>query len=368
MEIALVSSIEPFVTKPGGTRPYVLNLIYNLCDRNIKVTLFGISYGPKEEPTHECFRFVPVAKGKDVSSIKYLTRLIVKTPFYRISRKNIVHAQRPDILFPFTLFKRKNPKVCTMHGLDSTAISKRKGWSTSRIYDFLERFSLKRTDKVIFVDSRSEEWYLNRYPWLKGKTTVIPVGIDTNRFKPMDRNTIREKYDFNPEDRIIIFVGRLEREKRVDVIIEGFKELLKSTDAKLLIVGDGADRQKLEMMADNQNIRFLGTMPYESMPEIMNCANVLVLCSEYEGMPTVVFEAMACGVPVVSTDVGDVSKVVIDGETGHLTTGTPEDLKGKLMMTLERAESYRHNCLEMGKWHSWDGILERILEVYDEVS
>jgi glycosyltransferase involved in cell wall biosynthesis len=77
---------------------------------------------------------------------------------------------------------------------------------------------------------------------------------------------------------------------------------------------------------------------------------------------------MACGVPVVSTAVGDVGKVVIDGETGNLTTGTPEDLKLKLMKTLEGGESYWKNCIRMGKRYSWDGIAERIIEVYDEVS
>jgi len=368
MEISIVGSAEPLVTKPGGTRSYIMNLIEYLCSKDEKVTLYGIFHNSNREPNRKGFKFKAVAKGKKISSVRYLFNLFLKTPFYRMSKDVIIHAQRPDILFPFALFKRKNPKIVTMHGIPGRGIHRRKSGVTWRIYNYLEKFSLKRADKVITVDSRTEKWYLKRYEWLKGKSCVIPVGVDLSRFKPLDKNIVKEKFGFDSKDKIILYIGRLEREKRIDLLIESFKKLNSETNVKLVIVGDGPERGRLVAQAETPNILFLGTLPHERIPEILNCAEVLVLSSEYEGMPTVVLEAMACGIPVVSTNVGDVNALVIDGKTGYLAKANAEDLKEKISIVVNNSEKFKYNCIEISKRYSWDIVAENVMNVYREVS
>jgi len=366
MNVAIVCGVDPDAPKPGGTRAYAVNLTLKLLGMGIGVTFYGVYL----QPTIRDVRFLgykPIVRGKEVSSNKFLLNLLFKTPLLEMSNDVVIHAQRPDNMFPFALFKRKNPKICTMHGMPSMAIKERKGKVTWTIYDFLERFSLKRSDRIIFVDSRAEELYLKRYEWLKGKTRVIPVGIDLNEFKPKDKNSERQKYGFSSTDKIILFAGRLEWQKRVDLLIKVFKEISKEIKAKLIIVGEGSKMDTLKALAGNSRIQFLGTLPRNEVPDIINCADVLALCSEYEGMPTIVLETLACGIPVVSTDVGDARKAVLNGKTGYLAERNIDDLKEKLLMVLEDSERFKHNCLEMAKQYSWDIIAERTLNVYKEV-
>ena len=123
---------------------------------------------------------------------------------------------------------------------------------------------------------------------------------------------------------------------------------------------------RLQKLAKNPGIRFMGTVPHEQIPEILNCVDALVMCSEYEGMPTVVLEALACGIPVVSTDVGDVSKIVVDGKTGYLSKANVGDLKQKILMVLKNSEEFKHACIDMAKKYSWDIITDKVIEVYKE--
>ena len=219
MEVAIVSGIDPVSTKPGGTRSYVLGLAEKLSGKGIGVTLLGISGKTKIEKE---YNFKPIVKKSRTTSKRFLVNLFFKTPFLKISKDTIIHVQRPDALFPFVLFKRKNPKVCTIHGIPGVSIRKRKDRVTSGTFNILERFGIKRADRVIVVDTRAREHYLREFRQLKGKIDVIPTGIDPEVFKPMDKKSARKKHGFNPTEKIILYMGRLEGEKRVDMIIESF--------------------------------------------------------------------------------------------------------------------------------------------------
>ncbi len=109
---------------------------------------------------------------------------------------------------------------------------------------------------------------------------------------------------------------------------------------------------------------------HEKIPEVINSANLLVLCSSYEGMPTVVLEALACGVPVVSTDVGDVSKVVINGKTGELILNRdPESVQNALLKVIEKdCETYKDDCIAEAQRFSWEIISQDIIKVYNDVA
>ena len=314
MDILIVHGIDPYVTKPGGTRSYILNLIDFLTTMDIKVSLAGIS--SKEQGSNNGYDFMKIYNTSDISSMKFLFILFVKSFFFRIPEDCIIVTNRSDNMLPFHIFHKKNPKVCVLHGVDAKKIKIRKGKIIGLIYDIIERFSLKFTDVIIAVDTRTSDFYTSRYPWIKSKMKTIPVGIDLKKFKPLNKNKCRLKYSFSEKDNIVMYVGRLEREKNIEFIMSSLKYV--SHDYKFVVVGDGNYKDDLNGFALSLNINcfFMGTIPHDQLPEILNCANILVISSLFESGPLVVQEAIACGVPVVSTDVGRVKEFIKDDDVG----------------------------------------------------
>lgn len=372
MEVAIISAFDPnIILKPGGTRVYVLNLIRAFAEKGIKTTLVGVSFDEREKSPKSLFTFIPILKGSNISEIKFSFNLLLKAHGLKLQKSSIIHAQRPDLMLPFIIFYRKNPKVCTLHGIGYNDVYFKKGKFVGRIYRLVEKFALKHTNWIIAVDENTKNFYTNIYPWLKDKLSVIPVSINLELFRPMNKPEIRKKYGFKEEDKIILFVGRFEKEKGLDLLLESFSGVKKITDCKLVLVGNGREKSTLENFVNDiglKDIIFINALEHNKIPEIMNCADVFALCSLYEGMPTVVLESLACGVPVVSTDVGDVHKVVKDDETGYiLKTRDVENLKTILIKILLNNDKFKNNCITTAQEYSKDKIAHRIIGIYNEV-
>jgi glycosyltransferase involved in cell wall biosynthesis len=175
---------------------------------------------------------------------------------------------------------------------------------------------------------------------------VIPCGVDFDVFKPMDKHGARERLGLAAGRKLVLFVGDYpKRVKRFDVV-EGAMERLKSggVDAELVVVC---------------------AQPYERVPIYMNACDVLVLASDREGSPQVVKEAMACNLPVVSVDVGDVADVLSGVRGCHLSPRDPASIAEKLALVLERCE--RTDGREKTRRYELSSIAKRIVKVYEEV-
>jgi len=156
----------------------------------------------------------------------------------------------------------------------------------------------------------------------KGKVTVIPFGADTKFFRPLNEKlTLRQKWGFNPEDFVIFTACRLDKRKGVDLLIKSLTEL-QHNGAKLIIAGVGEEADSLKSLAlqlkVHKKIRFLGFRTKRELLELYNIADLFVIASYSEGLPRVLIEAMACECICIATDVGDVSKVIVDGYNGFL--------------------------------------------------
>jgi len=374
MEVTIISGIDPYTPKPGGTRAYVINLIQELIKAGINISLIGVMYNLNLVYTDNKYNFISIVKDKKISSYKFLFNLLLKAPFLHIPDLSIIHTQRPDDMLPFVLFFRKNPKIYTAHGRNYEGeLVLKKGIIIGTIYEIIEAFVVKRVDRIIAVDAATKEFYINKFPQLQKKIAVIPVGINTTLFRPGNRDETRAKYHIDKNEKVILYVGRFTREKGLDLLLKSFKKVKKEIpDCKLLLVGDGIERGNLENLAKElglEDVIFIDSLEHDKIPWIINCADVFTLCSLYEGMPTVVLEALACGVPVVSTDVGDVHKVVRDGETGYIVkTRTEEEMSDKLIkVLLSNNEKFKDNCIKTAQEYSWDLIAEKIVGVYNGV-
>jgi glycosyltransferase involved in cell wall biosynthesis len=182
----------------------------------------------------------------------------------------------------------------------------------------------------------------------------LPTSVDQAMFRPMadpDRDVARrqllDRLGLGPsaDVRLALFVGRLERQKDPLLLIDGVARAMAAGDPaarnlRLVVIGEGSLRAGAEARARDlgvaDRIHWLGFQPREDLPSIMNAVDLLVLPSAFEGMPITVLEALACGLPVVATDVGGVSLVVHDRANGRLTGHAPEEIAEAIGWVLDR--------------------------------
>jgi glycosyltransferase involved in cell wall biosynthesis len=177
------------------------------------------------------------------------------------------------------------PIVLTQHGIET-----QRGWTAP-----LCRWTSRRVDRTIATSP------IVQAALALPNVDVVPCGVDTDLFRPMDQAEARAALGLPPGPRFALFAGMRRPEKRLDLIEAAVAE------ARKLAQSGGPDVQLV--IADNE--------PHERIPLYMNACDALILASEGEGSPMVVKEAMACNLPVVSVDVGDVRQV-IGGTAGCL--------------------------------------------------
>jgi len=171
------------------------------------------------------------------------------------------------------------------------------------------------------------------------KSTLLPTGTDASFFTKIESQSgLRQKWNLRRDDIIILAVCNLVRHKGVDVLIKAvgmFQNRLLHSNARLLIVGEGPEERDLRGLASSlgldENVTFLGYRSRSELLDLYNLADLFVLASYSEGLPFVLLEAMACGDVCVATPVGDIGKVIRDGDNGFLIkVGDPTDLAEKL--------------------------------------
>ena len=165
----------------------------------------------------------------------------------------------------------------------------------------------------------------------------------------------------------------LEIEKDLGFLIDSFRIALRQVpNARLVFVGDGKERRQLETMARDllpQKALFMGAQRPDAMPEILNCADVLALCSLYEGSPTIVKEALACGVPVVTTPVGDVAKVIRNNLVGRIVPKDTEQYSRAIVECLcneDRGITTRE-CVEAAGRFGFDQTGAQTVKLYEDL-
>jgi len=188
---------------------------------------------------------------------------------------------------------------------------------------FAKRWTIRHADRLI-VSSRDElEMLSRRYRVPRERLALILTPIDTESFRPMERGAACRAAGLDPARRVLLSVGRLDDGvKRVSALIRLFAALAgRHPDVDLVIAGAGPDAAMLRALAEScapGRVRFVGWVDAERLAPLYAAAECLVLPSLSEGFPTVVGEAMACGLPVVASRVGGVAELVAEGRTGWL--------------------------------------------------
>jgi glycosyltransferase involved in cell wall biosynthesis len=160
---------------------------------------------------------------------------------------------------------------------------------------------------------------------------VVPTGVDLDRFRPGDRAAARRALGLAPAGPMILYVGRLDREKSVDRVLLAFDRVAGTVpDARLVLVGQGKEEPRLQRLARSlpaaRRIAFLGVRAHDVLADCYRAADAFLFASETETQGLVLAEAAACGLPAVAVDAPGCDEVVRDGETGILTKSDPTAL------------------------------------------
>ena len=250
-----------------------------------------------------------------------------------------------------------------------------------------EKRILGRADRIV-VATEAEEIQL-RFLYLADsrKMVTIPPGVDLSHFYPIPPDEAKSFIGIKPEHRLVLFVGRIEPLKGVYTLIRAMaclKVRSLNRPVHLAIIGGdpGADPRemsaemaRLQLLSDELcmggTVVFLGKRGQDTLPYYYSASEVLVMPSLYESFGMVALEAMACGTPVIASQVGGLGFLVQDGKTGYtIPDNEPEILCDRLSGLLSNPELHRQMGLcaaEYAQDYSWDKIAGQIVEVYDEL-
>ena len=191
-------------------------------------------------------------------------------------------------------------------------------WSV-RQYERVDRWVYRLMDRVIAVSEATRQQLIcSGVP--SGRVVLVPNAVDTQHFHPHGTSDLREKLGISAETVVVAAVARLSPEKGHRYLVEAFSRLSDKTPVHLVLAGDGPERVRLERtaasMALSQHITFLGWC--EDVRQVYWASDIIALPSLTEGLPCAVLEAMACGKPVVASDVGGVAEALGRSGAGML--------------------------------------------------
>lgn len=339
---------DPAGVVPGGIDTFIRGLI-KWAPADLEFSLVGMSTDLRERPVGRwtpCFAgsrryaFFPVVgvadagtRGKVPLSLRFTAgawqhRARLRSDFDVYD----FHRPEPSLLYlddprPKNAFFHQDPKT-----IDSAA-SDNLWRRLPAAYERLEAQAVEQFSSAWCVRDSGVLTLRERYPGLGERVRFIPTWVDAEVFHPVadeQRRSLREA--FASEHRLplharwIAFVGRLDTQKNPGLLLEAFARVVMQqpqpvhADAVLLLVGNGVLRAELEARARalglQQRVRFLGLQSQATIAQLLQASDLFTLSSAYEGMPMALLEALGCGTPAVVTEVGEVRRVVRDGQNG----------------------------------------------------
>jgi len=312
---------------------------------------------------------------KNIRKIPIAKKIVRELLFYTIKAKSKKFDLywEPNIV-PIAAINTKKT-VITLHDL---SVLKFPHWHLKDSVDFYKNFFNKKIynlDFFIFDSSFIQNEFLNSFPISADRTHCIHLGVDQDTYKIVSeeiKNEIRIKYQLNAP--FILFVGSIEPRKNLKTLLSAYSLLPISIkqQVKLLLVGFSGwkNREIMQMIQqENQNIRYLGFVPEKDLAGIYNLAEIFVFPSFYEGFGLPPLEAMACGLPVISSNGGSLPEVC-GNAAYYFVPESIEDLNGLLkefLISETMRKKYTEKSLNHIKQYSWNKAAQQHKYVFDNL-
>ncbi|WP_407523107.1 N-acetyl-alpha-D-glucosaminyl L-malate synthase BshA [Lacibacter sp. MH-610] len=253
------------------------------------------------------------------------------------------------------------PVITTLHGTDITLVGK------DKTFEPVVTFSINESDAITAVSENLKKETYHNFS-VEKEIEVIYNFVDVERFSKKPLDAFRKVLAPNGE-KIIAHASNFRKVKRVNDVIRIFHEINKAIPSKLLMVGDGPDRPDAEELCRELNlcdeIRFLGKQ--QEMEEILAISDLFVLTSEYESFGLSALEAMAAGVPVLSTNAGGLPEINLHGQTGYMANVGDIKALSKLGIDLLKDETELASFKQHAKEHAAQFAIHRIVPKYEEL-
>jgi D-inositol-3-phosphate glycosyltransferase len=242
-----------------------------------------------------------------------------------------------------------------------------------------ERAIAQAADAIVVASSHEKHLLSALYGVNLQKMAEVPCGVNLDLFTPIEKEVARHRLGLKDGERIILFVGRIEPLKGIDILIGAAAQLHEDENFRVLIVGgdDSAERQIEELRAQaeqldvDHHISFVGAVDHEQLPLYYNAADVCVVPSFYESFGLVAIESMACGTPVVASRVGGLASTVLDGETGYLISWRcPEPFAERLELLLDNDDlraSFGRAAREAVERFRWGNVAAAVSTLYQSL-
>jgi N-acetyl-alpha-D-glucosaminyl L-malate synthase BshA len=253
------------------------------------------------------------------------------------------------------------PVILTLHGTDITLVGK------DKTFEPVVTFSINESDAITAVSKNLRDETYHSFH-IEKEIEVIYNFVDVKRFdkKPLDAF---KKVLAPNEERIITHASNFRKVKRVSDIIHTFANIHKEIPSKLLMVGDGPDRPDAEDLCRElkicDDVRFLGKQ--QEMEEILAISDLFILTSEYESFGLSALEAMAAGVPVLSTNAGGIPEINIHGQTGYMANVGDIKEMSRLGIDLLKNEKQLHAFKQKAKEHAAEFDIHHIIPLYEKL-
>ena len=253
------------------------------------------------------------------------------------------------------------PVITTLHGTDITLVGK------DKTFEPVVTFSINESDAITAVSNNLRKETYHSFA-IEKEIEVIHNFVDVQRFDKKPLDAFRKVLAPNGE-RIIAHASNFRKVKRVNDIIRIFANINKVVPSKLLMVGDGPDRPGAEELCSElgicDDVRFLGKQ--QEMEEILAISDLFMLTSEYESFGLSALEAMAAGVPVLSSNAGGIPEINIHGETGFMANIGDINELSKLGIELLKDEEKLQYCKQKAKEQAAKFDIHYIVPLYEEL-
>lgn len=308
-------------------------------------------------PTYPLFQYPPYesALSSEMVHVAQYTGLDLLHVHYAIPHASSAYLAR-QILASQGI---RVPVITTLHGTDITLVGKDSSYAP------VVSFSINQSDGVTTVSEFLKQDTYRHFDVTKD-ITVIPNFIDLSRFKKQAKEHFKLAICPNGE-KLVVHTSNFRKVKRIDDVLDIFFRLRKKLPAKLLLVGDGPERARIEKRARDMgmpdDIRFLGKL--DAIEEVLSVADLFLMPSESESFGLAALEALACEVPLITSNAGGLPELNVQGVTGFMSdVGNVEEMAENAAFILdeERLAGFKANALARAK----DFEISKILPMYED--
>jgi len=382
IKCVLFDSTDVLGKRIGGAETFLRGIIKYAPD-DFEIEMIGTTANCQERPLNKktsltigkkTFSFFPVVSEKNENKKSYVPLSLR----YTLAMKRFRFDVQGKVLFfnriePSIVFKNlKVPKVVVIHNDIESQILRKNGsevmWSKIPwLYFLFEKIAFSCLDRVYTVSEKSVTFYKEKYPKWTNKFSFLPTWVDAEIFytSNKEKNILKGELQLPINKKMLLYVGRLQKQKAPMRLIDTFYQYYKKDkDSVLVIIGDGNLRESIKTKIKDygivNNVILIPYMMQNTLRLYYQAADVMVMTSNYEGMPICVLEALACGIPVVSTKVGEVPRLVKNDCSGEIVDSFEiKDILNALNKVLNHPAVYtKENCVNSVSEYTPAKILE----------